>query len=120
MTNQNKRDTGNYGEELACRFLKNLGYEIVEQNYQFGHGEIDIVAKDKETLVFVEVKYRQNLEYGPPELSIPISKQKQIRKTAEAYLYEKKIKDQTCRIDVIAILHLKDTQPQINHIINAF
>ena len=117
---QNKRTTGNYGEELACRFLKNLGYEIVEQNFQFGHGEIDIIVKDKEILVFVEVKYRKNLEYGPPELSIPISKQKQVRKTAEAYLYEKKIKDVPCRIDVIAILHLKDTKPKINHIINAF
>ncbi len=117
---QNKRKTGNYGEELACRFLKNLGYEIIEQNYQFGHGEIDIIAKDKETLVFVEVKYRQNLEYGPPELSIPISKQKQIRKTAEAYLYKNDIKDQQCRIDFIAILHLKDSKPQINHIFNAF
>lgn len=116
----NKRKTGNYGEELACRFLKNLGYEIIEQNYHFGHGEIDIIVKDKETLVFVEVKYRKNLEFGPPELSIPISKQKQIRKTAEAYLYEKEIKDQTCRIDVIAILHLKDSKPQINHILNAF
>ena len=117
---QNKRTTGNYGEELASRFLKDLGYEIVEQNYQFGHGEIDIIAKDDEILVFVEVKYRQNLEFGPPELSIPISKQKQIRKTAEAYLYEKEIKDVPCRIDVIAILHLKDTKPKINHIINAF
>lgn len=117
---QNKRTTGSYGEELACRFLKNLGYEIIEQNYQFGHGEIDIIAKHKETLVFVEVKYRQNLEYGPPELAISLSKQKQIRKTAEAYLYKNDIKDQQCRIDFIAILHLKDSKPQINHILNAF
>ncbi len=120
MTDQNKRNTGDYGEELACQFLKNLSYEIVEQNFQFGHGEIDIIAKDRETLVFVEVKYRQNLEFGPPELAISISKQKQIRKTAEAYLYKNGISDQTCRIDVIAILHLKDTKPQINHILNAF
>lgn len=117
---QNKRDTGDYGEGLSCRFLKSLGYEIVEQNFQFGHGEIDIIAKDKDTLVFVEVKYRQNLEYGPPELAISVSKQRQIRKTAEAYLYKKGIKEQICRIDVIAILHLKDSKPQINHIINAF
>lgn len=117
---QNKRDTGNYGEELACRFLKNLGYKIIEQNFHFGHGEIDIIAKDEETLVFVEVKYRQNSEYGEPELSITSTKQKKIRKTAEAYLYKKNIEDQACRIDFIAILHLKDSKPQINHIINAF
>jgi len=117
---QSKRETGDYGEELARRFLKNLSYEIVEQNYHFGHGEIDIIARDKETLVFVEVKYRHNLEYGPPELAISNSKQKQIKRTAEAYLYEREIKGQICRIDVIAILHLKGTKPQINHIINAF
>lgn len=120
MTNQNKRTTGDYGEELACRFLSELGYEIVGRNYHFGHGEIDIIAKDKETLVFVEVKYRKNLEYGEPELAITKTKQSQIRKTAEAYLYEKKIKEQPCRIDFIAILHLKDSKPEINHIINAF
>jgi putative endonuclease len=118
--NKNKRSTGNYGEDLASKFLKEMGYEIVEQNYHYGHGEIDIVARDKEILVFVEVKYRKNLEYGPPELSITAGKQRQIRKTAEAYLYQKKIKDTECRIDVIAILHLKDTKPKINHIINAF
>ena len=120
MTNKNKRKTGDYGEELACKFLKELGYEIVERNYHFGHGEIDIIARDKEILVFVEVKYRKTLEYGPPETAISISKQKQIRKTAEAYLSEKKIQDQTCRIDFIAILHLKDTKPRVNHIPNAF
>ena len=63
---QNKRETGDYGEELARRFLKNLSYEIVEQNYHFGHGEIDIIAKDpqEEGLVFIEVKSRKSFEYG--------------------------------------------------------
>jgi len=120
MTNQNKREIGNYGEELASRFLKDLGYEVIEQNFQFGHGEIDIIAKDKDTLVFVEVKYRKSLEYGVPEDAITKTKQKLIRRTAEAYLYKNNIKDQQCRIDFIAILHLKDSKPQINHIINAF
>lgn len=117
---QNKRNTGSYGEELASKFLKDLGYEIIERNYFYGHGEIDIIAKEKSELVFVEVKYRTNLEFGPPELSISKGKQKLIRRTAEAYLFEKGIKDQSCRIDLVAILHLKDEKPVINHITNAF
>ena len=117
---ENKRSTGNKGEDIACGFLKKLGYNIVQRNYQYGHGEIDIVAYDKEILVFVEVKYRKSLEYGPPELAIPKSKQRQVRKTAEAYIYDKNIKDTSARIDVIAILHYPKTEPKINHIINAF
>lgn len=117
---QNKRNTGNYGEDLASKFLKDLGYEIIERNYFYGHGEIDIISKDGNDLVFVEVKYRRNLEFGPPELSISKGKQKLIRRTVEAYLFEKGIKDQPCRIDIIAILHLKDEKPTINHIIDAF
>ncbi|MEW6701437.1 MAG: YraN family protein [Bacteroidota bacterium] len=120
MTNQNKRKTGNYGEDLACKFLEKSGYKIIERNYIYEHGEIDIVAKDGDELVFVEVKYRTNLEYGPPEFAISKGKQRLIRKTAEAYLYERDIKDQICRIDVAAILHIKGSEPQINHIINAF
>ena len=117
---ENKRSTGNKGEEIACNFLKKIGYKIVQRNYQFGHGEIDIVANDNDILVFVEVKYRKSLTYGPPELAISKSKQKQVRKTAEAYLYDKNIKDTSCRIDVIAILHYPKKEPHINHIINAF
>ncbi|MCX6170043.1 MAG: YraN family protein [Ignavibacteriales bacterium] len=118
--NTNKRKTGNYGEDLACKFLQQLGYQIVERNYFYGHGEIDIIVKDKDELVFIEVKYRTNDEYGPPELSISKGKQKLIRRTAEAYLFDKKISEQNCRIDLIAILHLKDEKPKINHIKNAF
>jgi putative endonuclease len=117
---KNKRSTGSKGEEIACNFLKKLGYEIIDRNFQFGHGEIDIIAKDGDVLVFVEVKYRKNLEFGPPELSITKGKQKQIKKVASAYLWEKEIKDQECRIDVVAILQFPNQKPQISHIINAF
>lgn len=117
---QNKRNTGSYGEDLACKFLQQYRYQIIERNFFYGHGEIDIIAKNGDELVFVEVKYRTNLEFGPPELSISKGKQKLIRRTAEAYLFDKQIKDQNCRIDLIAILHLKDEKPKINHIIDAF
>jgi putative endonuclease len=121
-TNQssNKRSTGNYGEQLAEEFLKNLGYEIIKKNFHYGHGEIDLIAKDKDVLVFVEVKYRKNLDFGEPEYSVNKSKQNQIRKIAEAYLAINKITDRDSRIDVIAILQLSGEKPQINHYINAF
>lgn len=115
-----KQKTGGRGENLACAVLQKKGYEIVERNYHYGHGEIDIVARDGNTLVFVEVKTRKNLEFGPPELAITKGKQKQIKKIAEAYLYEKNIKDTDCRIDVVAILFQGKERPKINHIINAF
>jgi len=115
-----KKSFGEKGEELAVKYLKNLGYEIVARNYRFGHGEIDIVAKDKDTLVFIEVKTRENLNFGPPELAVTKRKQQQIKKISEAYLYENNIFDTECRIDVIAILMERNKNPEINHIINAF
>ncbi len=117
---QNKRSTGTKGEDIACEFLKNLGCDIVDRNYHYGHGEIDIIAKDKEEFVFVEVKYRKSLEYGSPETAVTKSKQKQIRKVAEAYIYENGIKDTSCRIDVVAILQFPGQKPEIIHYKNAF
>lgn len=115
-----KKDTGAEGEEIAAELLVKSGFEIIKRNYRYGHGEIDIIAKEKDTLVFVEVKTRKNLEFGPPELAVTKSKQRQIKKIAEAYLYDKEIKDTDCRIDVIAILLKKNLPPEINHIKNAF
>ncbi len=115
-----KKSFGDKGEDLAVNYLKNLGYEIVTRNYRFGHGEIDIVAKDKDTLVFVEVKTRENFNFGPPELAVTKRKQHQIKKISEAYIHENNISGTECRIDVIAILMEKNKKPEINHIVNAF
>ncbi len=115
-----KKQFGNRGEDIAADFLENKGYEIVERNYRYGHGELDIIAKDGDILVFVEVKTRKNLEYGPPELAITKNKQYQVRKIAEAYIIEKNITDTDVRIDVVAILIQKNLPPKITHIENAF
>ncbi len=115
-----KKSFGEKGEEIAVKYLKKLGYEIVARNYRFGHGEIDIIAKDKDTLVFIEVKTRENLNFGPPELAVTKRKQQQIKKISEAYLYEHNFSDTESRIDVIAILLERNGKPKINHIINAF
>jgi len=113
------KQQGNKGEQLAMQYLKKEGLEIVEMNYHFGHGEIDIVAKEGETLVFCEVKMRQTDEFGDPEFAITARKQQQIRKVARGYLYEHELKEQDCRFDVVAIRFSKGA-PLINYLRNAF
>lgn len=120
MEKSNKKDIGKEGEEIAAKFLTEKGFEIVERNYQYGHGEIDIVANDKEILVFVEVKTRLNLEYGEPEYAINKKKIQQIKKMAELYLFDKEISEADCRFDVIAILLDNKSNPKITHYENAF
>lgn len=111
---------GKFGEDLACKLVRDKGFEIIERNYCYKKGEIDIIAKDKEYLVFIEVKTRRNLEYGDPEYGVTKNKMKQIQKIAAAYLYEKEINDVDIRFDVIAILAEGNNNPVINHIENAF
>ncbi len=116
----NNKTKGNKAEEIASAFLEESGYKIIKRNFQFGKlGELDIICKDKDTLVFVEVKSRTSYEYGDPVLSMTPSKIKNIRKIAEAYLYVNKIENIECRFDFIGI-DMRKSKPEINHIINAF
>ncbi|MHB8579769.1 MAG: YraN family protein [Ignavibacteriaceae bacterium] len=116
------KEIGNKGEQLAADFLISLGYKIIIKNYRFGKGEIDIIAKDPDDgyLVFVEVKSRQNLEYGGPEYAVTQSKIKQLKKLARLYIYENKFEEIECRFDVIAILFKEGLPPEITHLENAF
>lgn len=116
------KEFGDEGEELAVKLLEKIGYEIIERNYRYGKGELDIIAKDPaaDYLVFVEVKSRKNLEYGPPEYAITKNKIKQLKKIAELYLYDKNIKEADCRFDVVTVLLLEKQKPKIEHYINAF
>jgi putative endonuclease len=118
----NSKELGKAGEEIAVQFLKEKRFEIIEQNYRYSHGEIDIIARDPEDgfTAFIEVKTRQNLDYGEPEYAITKTKQLQIKKIAELYLYEKGIEELDCRFDVIAILLQDKNNPSINHYVNAF
>lgn len=79
-------DIGNKGENLACKFLQKNGYKILERNYRIRGGEIDIVAKDGETLVFIEVKTRYSHDYGLPKESMTLWKIKALLKTARFYV----------------------------------
>lgn len=117
-----KKKIGNRGEELAANLLVRKNFRIIEKNYRFGKGEIDIVCEDPEnkSLVFVEVKSRTNLNFGDPIYALTKSKMGQLRKIADAYLYEKKIKNIDCRFDVVTILFKPKDKPEIKHYINAF
>lgn len=100
----NKRiNLGRKGEDISVKFLKKQGYKIIERNYRCSLGEIDIVAKDKNILCFVEVKTRKTEEYGLPEEAIDGRKQKKLAKVALTYLKEKKIYKQDLRFDVVSV-----------------
>jgi putative endonuclease len=113
--NKNQRAKGKAGEDIACDFLIKHGYKIITRNFQFGHGEIDIIAQEGNEIVFVEVKARKSLEYGDPETAITKKKISQISKVATAYLVQNNITEQTSRIDAIAILLQNEREPLIHH-----
>ena len=104
---------GKIYEEIAAEYLRSLGYAILERNYHNRFGEVDIIAKDGDYFVFVEVKYRKDEAFGNPLAAIDIRKQTKIRGMANAYLYERHLMDCSVRFDAISILgkeitHIKD------------
>ena len=111
---------GNRGEELASAFLERNGLKIVERNFRCKSGEIDIIARDGKTIVFIEVKSRRTLTYGVPQLAVTPFKQRQISKAALTWLSKKRLHDSPARFDVIAILLNNDYSHQVEHIRNAF
>lgn len=115
------RSIGLYGEQIAAEYLAARGYRILERNYRCRGGEVDIVARERSGyLVFVEVKTRRSLVYGPPQLSVTRRKQHQIIRGAQTWLTFHQQQNSLARFDVIAIMLQPDGKPQIEHIINAF
>ena len=98
-----RRDTGILGEQLARDFLKKRGYHIIETNYRCPEGEIDIVARHKDFLVFVEVRTKRSLEFGSPEESITRAKKERMRAAAFHYQQTHKNLPLLLRIDVVAV-----------------
>ena len=99
---------GKRGEELAVAFLKEKGYEIIARNYKTRFGEIDIIARDKDTLCFVEVKTRRTQKFGLPQEALVSFKQRQIAKSALSFLQERALLEKKARFDVVAITYSKD------------
>ncbi len=98
-----RRETGALGERIACDFLGENGYEILENNYRCPEGEIDIIAKQQDTLVFVEVRTKKSRQFGSPEESITLVKREKLRTLAQYYRQEHKNLPTNWRIDVVAI-----------------
>ena len=119
MKDSAKIKTGKEGERIAAEFLKKNGYRIIETNFRCAIGEIDIIACEKNELVFIEVKTRTSGELGFPEQAVGIKKQKKMSQLALWYLQKKNIKDGPTRFDVLAIMILPAGN-EITLIKNAF
>ena len=111
---------GKLGEELAADALRSMGYAILASRYRTRYGEIDIIAKDQETLVFVEVKARRNAQFGTAAESVTGLKQRRIIAMAQDYLNRVNRTETPCRFDVVAIDGLGTTQTSVQVIKHAF
>jgi len=115
---------GDKGEAAAVEFLKGKNYDILATKYKFRNGELDIVAKDKNVIVFAEVKtvdltYTDKSKYGDPETWLTPAKQKFMRQCANHYLWKNEVVDVDCRFDLLAV-RLYPERTDVNHIENAF
>ncbi len=114
-----RKKLGEWGEKKAFKYLKDKGFEILEKNYRVKIGEIDIIAKKDNYIVFVEVKTRKSLKYGNPEYAVNRHKQDKIKKVAELYLLKNNYYDKNIRFDVITII-IDRGKSKLNHIRAAF
>jgi putative endonuclease len=119
MSQINRRIQGKAGEDLAAGYLEQQGLKIIERNYRFERGEIDLIAEEGDELVFVEVKARRSAAFGSPEEAVTEEKQEQVHTVAEGYLFEHDIDNRPCRFDVVAI-EFRNNKVDIRHIRNAF
>ena len=112
-----RQQFGKESESIAVRHLKKNGYKILEQNYRNKLGEIDIIAKDRRTIVFIEVKTRRSLEYGSPKMAVTPHKQRKISMAALLYLKKNNQIKADARFDVVAV---RPDSGDIDVIKNAF
>lgn len=119
MKPDHKRALGNLGETLAVDYLEKRGYAILERNYRTPYGEIDIISRYGETIVFVEVKTRLSSTLGPPEISITRRKQEHMRHAAEYYIQQHPELNNDWRVDVITLqMQNRKATPKVDHFEN--
>ena len=112
---ENNKTKGNFGEELACEYISKNGLKIIERNWRFGKaGEIDIIAMDKNTLAFIEVKARTTKFFGHPLEAITAHKIKQMQMVAQAYINQSEVKAKGYRFDAISVI--LTNPPEIEHL----
>jgi putative endonuclease len=119
MKKRSTKEKGQEGERLAVRFLEDEGFRILDRNYRNRIGEIDIVAEDREVLVFVEVRTLKASAGHSPEETIQWKKQQHISRTALAYIQFKRLEDRPARFDVVSVT-LDGTGSTLRHIPDAF
>jgi len=110
--------TGGEGEAEAVKYLRSIGYQILETNWRHSNQEIDIIAKDKFYLVIAEVKTRSSNAFGEPEVFVNRQKQRNLIKAANAYLEKKNLMLES-RFDILSVMKNGETY-KVNHIQNAF
>lgn len=111
----NNQKIGLLGENLATKYLQKSGYTVIDRNFRCRQGEIDIIAKYKQEIIFIEVKTRTTLNYGNPAEAVTKVKQKHIEKAAKYYIYKNNLYNFFIRIDIIEI-YIKKDKYIINHI----
>ncbi len=118
MTEKTKK-LGEKGETIAAAFLEKKGYKILFRNYKCHFGEIDIIAKHKKIISFIEVKTRSTTKYGLPQEAVIPSKQAKISRVALEFIQRYKMENRSARFDVVAVQLLSDGH-EVNLIENAF
>jgi len=111
---------GRSGESAAVAYLKRKKFSVVERGFRFHRGEIDIIAYDRDTLVFIEVKTRRDKIFGLPEEAVTLAKQTQLRRVAEAYLMVNNLGHVPCRFDILSVSYDEKEGYKISHLENAF
>ena len=115
-----RRKQGQDGEQIAAAFLQRQGYRIEERNYRIRQGEIDIIAWDGSTLVFVEVKTKTQSRFGSPEEMVDRRKQQTMTRVAMVYVQQRRLEHTTLRFDVVAVRVGPDATPYVTHVPEAF
>lgn len=115
-----KAKLGQWGENLAADYLQKQGYRIIERNFRNALGEIDIIAREGDTLCFVEVRTKTSLEQGHPLESISERKKRHMIRMAASYLKDKRLFDADVRFDVVAVLPENEGEDRLELIKNAF
>ena len=111
---------GRRGEKLARKFLKKQGYRLLRSNYNTTRGEIDLIMRDDDTIVFVEVKTRRSEKFATAESAVNYRKQKHLIAAARKFINTYRFNDHPCRFDVVAIVAPENSKPTIRHYQNAF
>ena len=106
-----------YGEQLAARYLEDRGWQVLDRNWRCAHGEVDLVARDGDCLVFCEVKTRRTDRFGAPVEAVSWSKAARLRRLAAAWLQEHHVRGGRVRIDVIGIVRPEAGPARLRHVV---